>query len=187
MGPREGKLALPGQGHWEGDTPEEGPPWACSGFPLAWHLPSWQWIHFLCSVLFLLPQLLVSSSALTHFHPCLPPLHNCPLLCNPSYARLPSPPRSSHFSLACQVQSFTVGWAKPSRGIRREGGGGGRGKGRRRGHSSSQQGLDEAPWKEGALEGPVLPVKPWPMACCQGTQAGFLCLNFHFCKMGIEI
>lgn len=31
---------LPRQGNWEMDRPEEGPPWAVSGVPLARQLPS---------------------------------------------------------------------------------------------------------------------------------------------------
>ena len=169
---------LPRQGNWEMDRPEEGPPWAVSGVPLARQLPSQWWTHLLSSVLFLLPLLLASSSALTHFRPCLPPPYvtiPCP---RGSYvtksprapiptSQLPPRPRLSG--------TILHSWLDQALKRNVERGSGWEGE---RGHSSPQQGLDEAPWEAGALQG-----KPWPMACCQETQAGFLCLNSHLCKM----
>lgn len=57
----------------------------------------------------------------------------------------------------------------------------------REGPSSLHRGLEELPWQAGALEGPVLQGKPWPMACCQETQVGFLCLNSHLYKVKLEM
>lgn len=141
--------------------------------------------HISSAVLFcLLPQLLVSSLALTLHHLCLPsPLHNCPLsqgpLRKPCHLRLPSPPQPR---LSGTIFHSWLGQAL-SKSVTGGGGEGGQRRERRR-HSSSQRwDSTKLNCQERALEEAFLHTKAWHTDGCQGTQAGFLCLNFYFCKM----
>ena len=166
--------SLPRQGLWGGDRPEEAPPWpVLVSSPVAAVLAGSGHVSSALSFSFSSPSSWFLFRPDSLHHPRLPPpLHNCPVsqgpLCNPCHLRLLSPPHSSHLSLACLVRSFTADWTKPSaRNVKR----------RRRRHSSAQgeagQGVSS---REPSSVHEAL-------ACCQGTQAGFLCLNFPFCKI----
>ena len=96
---------------------------------------------------FLLPQLLVSYSALTPCHPCLPlPLHNCPLsqgpLCNPSHLRLcphltaPTSASPVGYNLSQLAEPSPHEKYEEKEEEEEEG---------ERGHAPGRQGLDQAP------------------------------------------